>query len=383
MLNIQTSNTLSHKRYITHRFVLYVGLSCNARCRFCYYLKYLETGKAYKYDLSFPQIAHLLKIGKWLGKTEVDLSGGEPTIHKDIIKTVYYARAHLGYKTVCLITNGLRLANWDFLKQLVDNGLNDILFSLHSYNPDIHDYLTRVPGSYNKLLKAIENATKLGLNVRINSVVNMFNFSDLEAHVEFITTLHPKSLNLIVCNPAEEIGKMEEIKQIGINDYTLIGEKIKKVISQFRDKIRIINVRFIPFCFMKGYEKYVRTYWQIIYEREEWDPFMHGVVKKGLILSLLASLGGIFSGFLNPIIFLGRKNPYTFLAESFQGLRIFLQHTKVPACQKCALKYICSGFQKNYIKKFGYPQVYPYVDMPLIKNPLIFVTDLKDKFIID
>lgn len=40
-------------RNITRRFVLQVGFSCNARCRFCYYRESLKTGKVKDYIKKF------------------------------------------------------------------------------------------------------------------------------------------------------------------------------------------------------------------------------------------------------------------------------------------------------------------------------------------
>ena len=161
---------------ITKRFDLNMGKRCNERCMFCYYLDEIESGNTR--DRSTEQVKDILKMGRKWGKTRVDLTGGEPTIRKDLPEIVAYAR-DIGYETVCIITNGLVTAKKAKLQELQDAGLNDILVSLHAYDAETHDYLVKIKGAHAKVLKTLQNANEIGLNLRVNHVVTNLNYTDV------------------------------------------------------------------------------------------------------------------------------------------------------------------------------------------------------------
>ncbi len=353
---------------ISPRMICYTGFKCNLRCRFCYYLESLESNCAN--DRTTAQIRRQLKIGRWLGKTQVEFTGGEPTIRGDFPELVAYAR-RLGYREIGLITNGIRMAQADYCRELRDAGINDILFSFHSYDPEIHDWLTRLSGSHAKMSAAVRNAQDLGMPFRFNSVVTAANCHVLNEHMEFLLKWKPLSINLIVFNPSEETGDYHAHDQIRFTSYDEIGRHLADALARWRDHVPALNVRFIPFCFLKGHEAHIRNYWQAIYESKEWDPALHMTYHKGFVKMLAAMLAG---GLLVPFTLAryGRKSFYTLACEAMQSFRVWLLFKKPPDCRQCALKLICGGFHRTFFKKYGVPEVHPYREMPLIRNPVLF-----------
>src|SRR3989344_7378781 len=125
----------------TKRVRINTGLRCNVKCRFCYYWD--------KLDLNNPSIDHikgLLNIAKRSGIEHVDFSGGESSIRKDFPEILNYAKGL--FKTRCTLTNGQLFADKNYLKKMVDSGLNEVLFSVHGSGPAEHDWLTQVPHSF-------------------------------------------------------------------------------------------------------------------------------------------------------------------------------------------------------------------------------------------
>ena len=118
-----------------------MGYACNLRCQFCYYIEDLEKGRTQNW--STDQLQRRLRTARRLGKTAVDFTGGEPSIRRDILPLIRYTKA-IGYTGINMITNGLRLADPSFCESLLEAGLNDVLFSIHSPIEEEHDYLTRV-----------------------------------------------------------------------------------------------------------------------------------------------------------------------------------------------------------------------------------------------
>ncbi len=95
--------------------------------------------------------------------------GGEPTIHEDFIELIRYANKKDLY--VRFDTNGLKLANKDFVKKIKDAGIIFLLVSLDSANPGVHDQFRRMKGAWKSAVEAIKNCVEMHVPVGISTVV--------------------------------------------------------------------------------------------------------------------------------------------------------------------------------------------------------------------
>ena len=64
------------------------------------------------------------------------------------------------------------LARKDRCKILADLGLDHILTSLPSCDPEINDLIMGKKGSFNKIMEGITNAVEAGIRVSVNMVLN-------------------------------------------------------------------------------------------------------------------------------------------------------------------------------------------------------------------
>ena len=141
----------------TQKLVLFTGFSCNSHCHFCIYLK--------KRDLPYKSTRHIVEEmvqAKGQGVEYLEMIGGETTVRRDFIPLVKTAKK-LGFKDIVVVTNGRMLAYPEFAKETVAAGVTDLVFSIHGHNAKLHDELTYAEGSFNDLLKGIENVRKEGL----------------------------------------------------------------------------------------------------------------------------------------------------------------------------------------------------------------------------
>jgi cyclic pyranopterin phosphate synthase len=92
------------------RLIAYLRLSltdrCNFRCEYCSVSDYDDPATV----LTRPEIARLVGIFARLGVRRVRLTGGEPTLRKDVVAIAADVRATLGIEEVAITTNGHRLA---------------------------------------------------------------------------------------------------------------------------------------------------------------------------------------------------------------------------------------------------------------------------------
>ncbi|ROR29708.1 radical SAM protein [Inmirania thermothiophila] len=348
---------------ITKRFDLNVGKRCNERCSFCYYLREIESGDTR--DLTTEQIKAVLRVGRSRGKTRVDLTGGEPTIRRDLPEIIRYAR-EIGYETCCIITNGLVTAQKAKLAALVDAGLNDILVSLHAWDAATHDALVRVPGAHSKVLQTIENAIALGLRPRVNHVVNSHNHRDVEHLVELLSPYRLGALNFIVFNPTRDAVRAEE----GLTaTYSEIARYLRPALERGARHFDAVNVRHMPFCFLKGHEPRVKTMWQLQYERAEWDWCLDIIHKRGLLFMYAAATAGAILMWRHPRLW---RSPSR-LHDALQFARIRNDRMQPPPCRSCRLRFICDGIPRSYAREVGWTELKPYIEGPTITDPAHFI----------
>jgi len=144
---------------------------CNAQCRHCY--NYWRRKNIHFHSLDRKKMDRLIDIFADSGVFHVVLSGGEPFANFDILE---YAIGRLLKKNISVSCNSnLMLATEEKIKRLVDKGLDHILTSLNSYDPETNDYMVCHKGAFQKIIKGIKIAVKQGLRISVNMIVSQKN----------------------------------------------------------------------------------------------------------------------------------------------------------------------------------------------------------------
>ena len=157
--------------------IVRLGFRCNQNCGFCW------QGR----DWPDPPMG---LVRTWLdemaaqGIERVSISGGEPTLYKDLAVTIAHARG-LGM-AVALQTNAIRMAKPAYLDTLVEAGLNSAFVSFHSADPEVSDIMTRAPRTHGSTVAGIENLLRAGVEVQINCVVEERNYQRLAHHASMV-----------------------------------------------------------------------------------------------------------------------------------------------------------------------------------------------------
>lgn len=139
---------------------------CNERCRHCY----LDDPKA-------NQEIGILRFDVWrkvideiadMGCVNVLVTGGEPTLHPDFLQIC----RHITKRGMLLdiFTNALKISD-SLFDAIVALKPNTVSFSLYGGTADFHDWVTQVPGSFEKSLRNILMFKCAGVDVFIKSVL--------------------------------------------------------------------------------------------------------------------------------------------------------------------------------------------------------------------
>jgi radical SAM protein with 4Fe4S-binding SPASM domain len=134
--------------------------SCNERCVHCYIphenkVSYIEP--ALFYDI--------IDQCRDMGVLSLTFSGGEPLMHKNFCEFLRKAKE---YDFSITILSNLTLLDDKIIEEMKANRLSSVQVSLYSMNPDIHDSITKLPGSFYKtrdnILRLIENDIPLQIS---------------------------------------------------------------------------------------------------------------------------------------------------------------------------------------------------------------------------
>jgi radical SAM protein with 4Fe4S-binding SPASM domain len=142
---------------------------CNERCEHCY-LDHDDHG-----EMTMAEIADVLAQLADAGVFFLTLSGGEVLMRRDFFEILERAR-HLLFN-VKVKTNGVMIHEKEAarLRQL---GVEQIQISVYSHRPEVHDAITKLPGSLKRTIQAIRFLKSQGLKVTIANVLMAGNFSD-------------------------------------------------------------------------------------------------------------------------------------------------------------------------------------------------------------
>ncbi len=178
---------------------------CNMRCVYCMSEDMVFTPTA---DLmSTPEILRLVNIFARLGVDKIRLTGGEPTVHPDLIPIVRGIRA-TGIERISMTTNGLRLAQ--LAKPLRAAGLERVNVSVDTLDPDRFHRVTRW-GKLDKVMEGIYAAEAYGLTpLKINAVIARgFNENDV-VDLARLTLTHNWQVRFIEMMPFGDVASFAQ-----------------------------------------------------------------------------------------------------------------------------------------------------------------------------
>ncbi|BAB60222.1 molybdenum cofactor biosynthesis protein moaA [Thermoplasma volcanium GSS1] len=141
-----------------------LNTTCNFNCFFCHMEGTEISGEALKPE----EIERVVKIAHKFGVNKIKLTGGEPTLRRDLIDIVKRIRKYIT-GNISMTTNGVMLPILAY--ELKKAGLDRVNISMHAFDEDTFQAITGV-NSRDRIIKAIDAANEAGLTpVKINFVV--------------------------------------------------------------------------------------------------------------------------------------------------------------------------------------------------------------------
>jgi cyclic pyranopterin phosphate synthase len=202
-----------------HYLRLSVEDACDYRCRYC--LPHGYHKEEPEPPLTLDEIRRLAAAFAAMGFWKVRLTGGEPTVRRDIVDVARVVARTPGVRRVALSTNGARLAA--LAADLKDAGVAAVNVSVDSLNRERFGEITG-RDDLPKILDGIERALALGLTTKLNAVlmkgVNDGEFGDFLD----LTKERPLEARFIELMPAAdnmEFFAARHLKAASLVDYLL------------------------------------------------------------------------------------------------------------------------------------------------------------------
>jgi len=183
---------------------LEVTPKCSLNCIHCYADS--SPSQPLEMGLTHCDWQEILADARSLGCHNVQFIGGEPTLYPqlgDLIRSAH----DLGYRGIEVLTNGVAVNEllFDaFLKYNVS-----LAISVYSCNPEIHDTITGVRGSYAKTLQTIRKSLKAGLTIRASVISMEANSSTTAVTKQYLSSL---GVNVVRVGRVRLIGRASLIE---------------------------------------------------------------------------------------------------------------------------------------------------------------------------
>ena len=211
---------------------------CNNNCRHCW-LWLPHNADQGQQELSFDEIRQIVDDSRQMGCQAWSISGGEPMLRPDFPEIFdYLTRKSVSYS---LNTNGTLITH-GIARQLVRRGKK--MVALYGATADVHDRVTRNPGSYEATMRGFAYLKEAGAGFTVQIIPMKENYHQYGDMLKLAQSLSPHVrvgaawLHLSACgsasrnreitrqrlDPAEVVLLDEPDPTVGLLDAQLIGE---------------------------------------------------------------------------------------------------------------------------------------------------------------
>jgi len=198
------------------RNVTYLRVSvterCNFRCQYCMPEKPFSWVPKENL-LNFEELFLFVKVAIDEGITKIRITGGEPLLRTDLDKFIEMINNHKSGLDLALTTNGFLLK--DAAQKLKNAGLQRVNISLDSLKQDVAGKMAQ-KDVLAKVQAGIEEALKVGLNVKIN-MVPIKGINDTEV-LDVLEYAKARGMSIRFIEYMENTHAKEKLKGLGAEE---------------------------------------------------------------------------------------------------------------------------------------------------------------------
>ena len=177
---------------------LFVTEKCNSNCIMC------------PMSLASRKRGLSLSKGEWMDIVDrippdvshITITGGEPFLeYKDLLPLLNQINMRFPQTEVLILTNGRAFSLQSLFEQVKPLITERYCFAIpiHASYPELHDKITRTPGSFHQSMKGIRNLSSVGGRIEIRIVGHQLNLSNIGElfHMLVNTGIKYQVINLV------------------------------------------------------------------------------------------------------------------------------------------------------------------------------------------
>lgn len=258
---------------------------CNERCIHCYIP---NDKKNHGFDMPTAKVKSILDEFAAMGGIHVTLSGGEAFLHKDIIEIARYCREK--DLKISILSNLISLKD-EQIEELKKVNLSLVQVSLYSMDPEIHDFITTVKGSFVKTKAAIEKLVAADIPVQISCPLMKVNKIGYDKVLDYAKSLKIKAQTDYIMMARSDLDTENLANRLSLEETEEVLRNIIEHDIQYReqtleqlsisDEIKFNLERFKkqPVCGV-GYDNCCITANGDVYPCAGWQDYVLGNVYK-------------------------------------------------------------------------------------------------------
>ncbi len=290
---------------VNPRGLLRINGHCNMSCAFCFVDRTAP-------DFDLGQLKDEVAKMAEGGTRHLVISGGEPTLHPQLAELIDFARGLGAFEVIEMQSNGVKCADLEYTRSLVDAGLNKVTVSLHSVDAEHSDTITRLPHAFGKTLRAMHNFRELGILTQIAHVITKDNYRELPGTMRFLREEFPaQGGHLSICLAIAQ----------GISD--LVFEWVIPTFTEIKPFVS----EALDYCLDTG-----------------------------------VGFGGMIGqGGYPPCMLDGKMRYYDIVLDKvFKSNDSSEQFYKPEKCRECSFDPYCLGPRRSYVEHYGEAEIKPF-----------------------
>nr|MDO8085784.1 radical SAM protein [Candidatus Sigynarchaeum springense] len=197
-----TPEAAMRSRGVPARMDMALTYRCNNACGHCY----VARGRSFP-EMNTDAWKRVIQKLRDIGVPHVTLTGGEATLREDLPDIIQCTQDN---NIICgLVTNGIKLADNDFLMKLVKAGLDYIQITLESHDPAIHNKMVGAD-TWDQTVQGLKNAIATDVYTITNTTLCALNAPTIEKTIDFLAEIGLEGT--FACNGIIYSGKGKEVQ---------------------------------------------------------------------------------------------------------------------------------------------------------------------------
>jgi len=194
-------------------------------------------------DMSLETVRKHVDLAAELGADSVVIIGGEPTLHPDFFEIIRIIKEK-GLRP-CLVTNGMKFADKEFLRKTIDAGLSSITLSFKASNRQM--FLKEIGrDEFDEQVVAVRNVAESGIRYTLSVTVCESLMNNFDEMIQAVKDAGADNMLLDTGKPVLLNGKSTA-------DGMRTPREVAKFIMKMYPKLQQSGLRFLfklalPFC---------------------------------------------------------------------------------------------------------------------------------------